>query len=375
MGGINYVCGECGSRHTAYKSCGNSHCMICQGKKRIEWQLKIAGRLYEVPYAHVTFTLPEELRNVARINPRELYNILFRSAWATIKELSADEENIGALPGMVGVLHTFGSDLKYHVHVHCLVSFGGLDKDYNWVNPKRRDKIAGYRKLRNRYRKIFLGMLKKEYDTGNIDYHLSYEELASALENKTWVVNHQPPVLDTERIENYLSKYICRTAVTPQRINYDSRKQMVELLHKNYKSQKKGEPAPLETKHLFPLDALDMIMQHKLPVGFHKSRYYGIHSTSTAKKIRPLIPVTYLRESKTLKQLLTILRLVEQLLGLPDSSVYRCKQCGSMDIDATIIGSDRSWPSKHIKGFKIPRSPPRKKRKTYHNKTTKVAVS
>lgn len=97
----------------------------------MEWQLKLANRLYKVPYSHVTFTLPEELRNIAKSNPRVIYNILFRSAWQATKDLAADTKTIGALPGMVAVLHTFGSDLKYHVHIHCLVTFGGIDDDYN----------------------------------------------------------------------------------------------------------------------------------------------------------------------------------------------------------------------------------------------------
>ena len=331
--------------------------MLCQGKKRMDWQLKLASKLYKVPYSHITFTLPEELRNVAKTNPRVIYNALFRSAWETVKELSIDCRNIGALPGMVEVLHTFGSDLKYHVHVHTLVTFGGLDDKYNWVSPKRKDKIAGYRALRNTYRKIFLKKLEKLYDTGEITYHLGYEELTSGLEKKSWVVNHQPPVLDTETIENYLSKYICRTAVTPKRINYDSEKQMVQLLHKNYKDQKNGKPAPLEILNLFPLDAIRLILQHKLPVGFHKSRYYGIHSTSTAKKIRPLIPESYLRNKKTIKQLFALLKLIEKLLGLPDSSIYRCKACGSEEIVEIKLASDSTWPLKNVRGFKLPRSP------------------
>ena len=91
-----------------------------------------------------------------------------------------------------------------------------------------------------------------------------YDALTCDLQKKTWVVNQQPPVLDTQTIENYLSKYICRTAVTPKRIHYDSATNMVELLHKNYNDQKTGEPAPLNITNLFLLDAIQMILQHKL---------------------------------------------------------------------------------------------------------------
>lgn len=178
-------------------------------------------------------------------------------------------------------------------------------------------------------------------------------------------------MLDTQTTENYLSKYICRTAVTPKRIHYDSATNMVELLHKNYNDQKTGEPAPLNITNLFPLDAIQMILQHKLPFGFHKSRYYGIHSTSTTKKIKPLIPATYLRDKRTIKQLFSILKLVERLLGLPDSSIYRCKACGSENIDEIIVTANRMWAGRNIKGLKIPRSPPSTTRHTIKYKTIK----
>lgn len=328
----------------------------------MEWQLKLANRLYKVPYAHLTFTLPEELRNVAKSNPRIIYSLLFRSAWGTIKRLSMREENIGAEPGMIGVLHTWGSDMKYHVHVHCLVTFGGLTKDHDWVNPKRKDRIAKYRKLRSTYKEIFLEGLKKHCEKGELNYHLDYAGLESLVKHKTWVVNHQPPVLDTETIENYLSKYICRTAVTPKRLSYDSKTQMVELVHKNYKKQKKGKSAPLETRHLFALDAIHEILQHKLPVGFHKNRYYGIQSPNKAKKLREIIPKKYIRESRTMKQLLTILKLVELLLGLPDSNAYICKGCQSTNYETTVIISDKSWAAKNIKNYGKYRGPPVMKR-------------
>lgn len=332
----------------------------------------MANRLYKVPYAHLTFTLPEELRNVAKSNPRVMYNLLFRSAWQTVKRLSMQDENIGAEPGMVSVLHTWGSDMRYHVHVHCLVTFGGLTKKHEWVNPKRRDRIAKYRKLRSTYRELFLEGLQKHFERGDFSYHLDYEGLESMVKHKTWVVNHQPPVLDTETIENYLSKYICRTAVTPKRIHYDSKTQMVQLIHKNYKKQEKGKPAPLEMRHMFALDAIAEILQHKLPVGFHKSRYYGIQSPNKAKQLREIIPEQYIREPRTMKQLLSILKLVELLLGLPDSSAYICKSCQSTNYETTIIKSDRSWAAKNIKGYGKYRGPPTIKSTVEKNKRKEV---
>ena len=349
--------------------------MLCQTKKRIEWQIRISNRLLDVPYAHITFTLPEDLRNLAKANPRHIYNILFRTAWATIKTVGKNKSNIGALPGMLAVLHTFGSDLKYHVHVHCLVTFGGFDKDNKWINPKRNDRIAGFRELRNTYKKLFLQSLKQLYQADLIDYHLDYDQVTCGVKDKTWVVNHQPPVMDTQRIENYLSKYICRTAITPSRLHYNPQKQIVELIHKNYEKQITGKPAPLEIKHLAPLDVLHMIVQHKLPFGFHKSRYYGIHSSSTFKKVKTLIPQNHIRDKRTIKQLLSILKFVEYLLGLPDSSIIRCKDCGSENLIKTIVCPDKNWPKKNIRNYTIPRSPPKIKSHRIGIKKQKIAFA
>jgi hypothetical protein len=152
--------------------------MLCQSKKRIAWQERISGRLLRVPYAHITFTLPSELHSLSRAHPKVMYQLLLKSAWQTIKELAAKEENIGALPGMISVLHTWGSDLKYHPHVHTLVSFGGLDKSYKWKWPKRRKKIAPFRELCRSYRRIFLSKLRDVYSKGLIDFDKTYEQFS-----------------------------------------------------------------------------------------------------------------------------------------------------------------------------------------------------
>ena len=107
--------------------------MLCQSYKRLTWQSKLSTRLLNVPYVHITFTLPKELRGLARRNEKQIYSILFKSAWQSVDKIGSE---IGAELGMISVLHTWGSDLKYHPHVHCLVTFGGLDTKSNWIWPK-----------------------------------------------------------------------------------------------------------------------------------------------------------------------------------------------------------------------------------------------
>ena len=125
-----------------------------------------------------------------------------RCAWLTIKQLAAEEKNVGALPGMVAVLHTWGSDLKYHPHVHTLVTFGGL-KDGQWKWPKRKKWIVKFRPMRKRFRALMLAGLKKLMADGEVIYHRSYEDIERDLMKIEWTVHSTLPVMNTGTIETY----------------------------------------------------------------------------------------------------------------------------------------------------------------------------
>ena len=135
---------------------------------------------------HTVFTLPHELNTLGRRYPSALYNLLMRSAWKTVKRLSSDSDNIGGLPGMISVLHTFGSDMKYHLHVHCLITFGGLDKSVNWVWPKKKNKLASYREMCKEYRKEFLSGMEKLISKGKVKVSLEWDAIRSIIEKKRW---------------------------------------------------------------------------------------------------------------------------------------------------------------------------------------------
>ena len=133
--------------------------------------------MLKVPYVHTTFTLPHELNGLARRYPAVVYNLLLRSCWKTIAKLCADEDNVGGKPGLTAVLHTWGSDLKYHIHVHCLVTFGGLATSPNpsWCWPKLKFKLARYREMCGMFRAIFLKDLKSLLESGEVVYHRRFE--------------------------------------------------------------------------------------------------------------------------------------------------------------------------------------------------------
>ena len=320
LGGQRVTCLDCGAEHYRYFSCGHSHCPLCQGHRRRAWYEGVEAGLLRVAYLHVTFTLPHELNGICRLHPRALYGMLFRVAWRTLTEL------VTGLPGMTAVLHTWGSDLKHHPHVHCLVTFGGLDKKRGqWQWPKYKDKLVGHRKLCNTFRANFLRRLKAWMtNSGPGIYHQSYGVLTAGLAQKRWVVNQQRPTLDAEVINAYLSRYICRIGISDRRLSYDATTQTVELTYKDYQRQVPGTAAPEATRQLPPLLAMANFLQHVLPAHFHRTRSYGLHAANTRKRLGGLLE-NYVRQ--TPDTVLVVLRLLKEMLRrqLRDA----CDRCGS----------------------------------------------
>jgi len=339
LGGKRFTCRSCSHEWYQYFSCGNSHCPLCQGNKRRAWYERLEDRLLLVPYVHITFTLPHELNGLCRRYPRVMYNMLLRTAWQTIRDLCAT--SIGGLPGMTAVLHTWGSDMKHHVHAHCLVTFGGLDeKRGTWHWPKTRDRLLGYRQINNAFRDRFLEELKKWMESPSPVpiYHQSYEVLTADLMKKSWVVNQQHPTADAEVINAYLSRYICRIGISDRRIKYDAASGKVELEYKDYRNQQAGQPAPLAYRQLSPLVAMQQLLQHLLPRHFHRSRSYGLHASATRKRLATSLVPWVQKEPDTVT---IIFRLLKYLLLHP---LPVCEQCGVIGLPLeTQLASDRHF--------------------------------
>jgi hypothetical protein len=290
---------------------------------------------------HVVFTLPHELNTLARLNPRIMYNNIMRSSWQTIKRLSSKGENLGGLPGMVSVLHTFGSDMKYHVHVHGLVTFGGLDEQGKWQWPKRKKKIASFRKMCATYKEIFLKMLTKQIKNKELKLVNDIDQLLEQVSTKRWNVRNQYPTADTEVLTRYLARYINRIAISKSRLEYVAEKEkaddVVNITYKDYRKQKQGSSAPLAIKSMHPLVAIDQFLKHVLPSYFQKSRYYGIHNHSTYETIKDSIPKKLKRNAQTIRILFAI---INYLSGL---SPQRCEACNGAAFSSSPISVDHKW--------------------------------
>lgn len=355
LGPIVVTCKGCDSSTKIYKSCGDSKCPICQSIKRMQVQDKIAKKLLNVPYCHVTFTLPHQLNALLKRNKKQLYNLLYQSAWQSIKNLSLQKSNVGALPGMIAIMHSWGADMKYHVHLHSIITFGGLDEKGEWHFPKRKDKLAPYRKINAEFKSNYLKGIKKLDKKQLLIKPPFFEQTIAEVEKQNWVVNNGLPQSNTDNIEEYISRYVMKIAVSNSRISLDDVKKQVQLIHNDYKNQIEGKPAPKKIKVFDPFTFIQQFLVHLPPKYFQRMRYYGIHSSATYKKVKDKINQKLLRKKETVRSIIQIIN------GLLKEEIIACKSCGGLEFDKHTELPDYQWLEKNIPGYKN-KSPPKNKK-------------
>ena len=281
LGGHRWECAACGQIEVAYNSCRDRHCPKCQASARAEWFDARQRELLPVPYFHVVFTLPEPAADLARQNRRELYGLLFRAASETLREVAANPRHLGAKIGVLAVLHTWGQTLTHHPHVHCVIPGGGLSPDgARWVRcrPKfflpvrvlsrlfRGKFLAGLIRLRARGRLTFAGRLSW------LQSDAAFRRWCRKLSRSEWVVYAKRPFGGPQQVLKYLARYTHRVAISNQRLLRVEDGE-VEFRYKDYA---RGESP--RTMTLSAVEFLRRFMDHILPKGFMRIRYYGLLS-------------------------------------------------------------------------------------------------
>jgi hypothetical protein len=263
MGGQLYCCENPDCEHFvyAYHSCGNRSCPKCGQDKTQRWIEKQHNRLLPTHYFLVTFTLPCELRPIARSNQKVIYNLLFKSAAAALQKLAKDPRFVGGDIGMMGGLHTWRRDMRYHPHVHFIVPGGGLLPDRSQWLPSKNDFFVPVEALSPIFRAKFRDALKKTD---------LFDAVAADVWQKNWVV-HCKPVGDGNRALKYLAPYIYRVAITNNRIEKLQDGQ-VSFRFKN------SDTDQWQSATMPACDFIHRFLQHVLPKGFVKIRYYGLLS-------------------------------------------------------------------------------------------------
>ena len=263
LGGHLYYCAVCQKTHYQYHSCQNRHCPQCQHNQGQQWLVKQQELLLPVPYFMVTFTLPAALRDLVRRNQQTGYNILFRASAAALQDLAWDPRYLGGQIGMVGVLHTWGRNLNYHPHVHYLVPAGGLSANgQEWLKA-RRNFFVPVRALSILFRAKFRDALKKTD---------LFEQVPAETWHCDWVV-HCKSVGSGRSALKYLAPYIFRVAISNNRI-------LKVADGKVTFRYRESDTKKWRTSTLSAEEFLRRFLQHVLPKGFVKVRYYGLFSPS-----------------------------------------------------------------------------------------------
>jgi hypothetical protein len=279
LGGHVDACDTCGTVQVSYNSCRDRHCPKCQRTRQEEWVESRLERLLPIPYFHVVFTLPEQLQPLGLKNRRVLYALLFRSATETLLQLAADPRRLGAQIGVTAVLHTWGQNLLFHPHLHCVVTGGGLSTDgQRWV-AGREDYLLPVRVLGQLFRGKFLAGLKAVYQanqltlTGSVDSLREpqvFRRLLGTLYRQRWVVYAKPPFGGAANVYRYLGRYTHRVAISNRRL-VSLKEDRVTFSYKDYADGARGKQMTLDAEEF-----IRRFLLHVLPKGFVRIRHYGL---------------------------------------------------------------------------------------------------
>ncbi|PUB08264.1 IS91 family transposase [Yoonia sediminilitoris] len=298
LGGHVAACSKCGHQHIAYNSCKNRHCPKCQGPAARDWMGARAEDLLPVEYFHVVFTLPAEIARIALWNKRAVYGLLFKTSAETVVTIAGDPKCLGARVGMTSVLHTWGSALTHHPHIHMIVPGGGLSPDgTRWVASKP-GFFLHVRVLSRLFRRLFIEGLMALHRTGQLAFFGNLNGLSDArafaayltpLRKTEWVVYAKPPFGGPKAVLAYLSRYTHRVAISNQRL-VSASADTVSFRWKDYRI-KRGDR--MKVMRLDTNEFIRRFLMHVLPDGFHRIRHYGLLASARRKvniaKVRFLI--------------------------------------------------------------------------------------
>jgi hypothetical protein len=288
LGGHALRCSHCEKTQIAYNSCRNRHCPKCQAVKARQWLEARQAELLPVEYYHVVFTLPETISQLAYYNKTIIYNLLFKAASETLLTIARDPKHLGANIGVSMVLHTWGSALTHHPHVHCIVPGGGFSKDgKQWISCKP-GFFLPVRVLSRLFRRLMIEKLQASHEAGELQFFAQHQALkdihnfknwCKTLQAQDWVVYSKRPFAGPEAVLAYLSRYTHRVAIANSRlVSHDERGVTFKWKDYRCKGHKKYKTMTLETGEF-----MRRFLLHVLPNGFHRIRHYGFFSNTVRK--------------------------------------------------------------------------------------------
>jgi hypothetical protein len=353
LGGHVLQCQACDHTQIAYNSCRNRHCPKCQATAARRWLEARQADLLPVDYYHLVFTLPAPISDIAWYNKSVVYGLLFKAAAETLRTIAADPKHLGARIGATLVLHTWGSAMTHHPHVHGIVPGGGLSLDgERWV-ACRPGFFLPVRVLSRLFRRLFLEQLGDAHRAGKLQCFGKHAWLADPkafadwlkpLRQCEWVVYAKRPFAGPEAVLAYLSRYTHRVAIANSRL-LALDEHGVTFKWKDYRAR---ERVRHKTMTLAPEEFIRRFLLHVLPSGFHRIRHYGLIANTTRKdnltRAREL-----LIDEKTIESTDAETNAVDAADGGDESATYVCPDCGAPMLVIDIF-----------LGGQLPRAPPRR---------------
>ena len=286
LGGHVARCEKCAHTLIAYNSCRNRHCPKCQATAAKEWLAEREAELLPVPYFHVVFTLPSPIADIAYQNKTVIYDLLFKAAAEATLTIAADPKHLGASIGITAVLHTWGSALTHHPHVHMIVPGGGLSEDGDRWIACRPIFFLPVRVLSRLFRRLFLQMLAAAHAADRLAFFGDHAALAdraafaaflAPLRKAEWVAYAKEPFGGPQAVLAYLSRYTHRVAISNRRL-ISADETRVTFKWKDYRIE---GPGRYKTMTLPTHEFIRRFLMHVLPKGFHRIRHYGLFAGST----------------------------------------------------------------------------------------------
>jgi len=335
LGGHLDKCPSCNYSRPSYNSCRNRHCPKCQTIKKEQWISKRKSDLLEVKHFHVVFTIPSELNSLVLQNRRKLYSLLFSATAQTVKELTEDPKYLGATIGFMSILHTWGSNLSFHPHIHVVPTSGGYTSDGKWKDS-RGNFFLPVKVLSKLFRGKFLHGCRALYANGEINYKgnnvndsslKSFNSLIDLCYKKDWVVYAKVPFGGAEGTFEYLGRYTHRIAISNSRI-INTNDTHTTFSWKDYKDSSTKKEMTVTNEEF-----IRRFLLHVLPLGFTRIRHYGLYSSrSKSKRLESYcmaIAIKHKRKPKIKKkkQVESPIEIIFKILGRDPRC---CPVCGSL---------------------------------------------
>ena len=328
MGSNSSICPECQKKQIHYNSCRNRHCPMCQALSTDKWMDLQQENVLNVPYFHAVFTIPEELYSLTYSNQQYLYDTMYHAVSKTLAELSADTKYLGASIGFICVLHTWGTKMNYHPHIHTIILGGGLDAKNHWKG--KGDKFFFPVKVMSAvFKKYYITELKQLRERNLLKYHGSsekyhnqynFKDLLDICYKTEWITYIKKAFNGANSVIKYLGKYTHRIAISNRRIISMDDKSVTYSV-KDYKDN-----GQWTTLTIPGIEFIRRFLMHVLPKGFVRIRHYGLLSCRIKKQ--KMILCRNLLGCKQYKSKLRGMNTEQMMLALYNIDICKCPDCG-----------------------------------------------